>query len=74
MKTESVDTEELGELFERGMKANRILRKQNITPPRPKCSLGVRIQLILGAIITIAVVIALIYAMIMLLWSAFFTN
>ena len=74
METESVDTEELGDLFKRGMEANRILRKQNITPPRPKCSLGVRIQLILGAIIAIAIVIALISGMIMLLWSAFFTN
>jgi len=74
METESVDTEELGDLFKRGMEANRILRKQNITPPRPKCSLGVRIQLILGAIIAIAIVIALISGMIMLLWKAFFAN
>ena len=74
METESVDTEELGDLFNRGMEANRILRKQNITPPRPKCSLGVRIQLILGAIIAIAIVIALISGMIMLLWKAFFAN
>ena len=74
METESVDTEELGDLFKRGMEANRILRKQNITPPRPKCSLGVRIQLILGAIIAIAVVIALICGFITLLWKAFFVN
>ena len=74
METETVDTEELGDLFNRGMQTNRILRKQNITPPRPKCSLGVRIQLILGAIITIAIVIALISGMIMLLWKAFFAN
>ena len=74
METETVDTEELGDLFKRGMEANRILRKQNITPPRPKCSLGVRIQLILGAIITIAIVIALIFGFIMLLWEAFFVN
>jgi hypothetical protein len=74
METESVDTEELGDLFKRGMEANRILRKQNITPPRPKCSLGVRIQLILGAIIAIAIVIALIYGFITLLWKAFFAN
>ena len=74
METESVDTEELGDLFERGMEANRILRKQNITPPRPKCSLGVRIQLICGAIITIAVVIALICGFITVLWKAFFAN
>ena len=74
METETVDTEELGDLFTRGMEANRILRKQNIIPPRPKCSLGVRIQLILGAILTIAVVIGLIFAMFTLLWSAFFTN
>lgn len=74
METETVDTEELGDLFNRGMEANRILRKQNITPPRPKCSLGVRIQLILGAIITIAIVIALIYGFITLMWEAFFTN
>jgi hypothetical protein len=74
METESVDTEELGDLFNRGMEANRILRKQNITPPRPKLSLGMRIQLVCGAIITIAVVIALIYGMITLLWEAFFAN
>ena len=74
METESVDTEELGDLFNRGMEANRILRKQNITPPRPKCSLGVRIQLILGAIITIAIVIALIFGFITLMWEAFFVN
>ena len=74
METETVDTEELGDLFNRGMETNRILRKQNITPPPPKCSLGVRIQLILGAIITIAVVIALIYGMFTMLWSAFFVN
>lgn len=74
METETVDTEELGDLFNRGMEANRILRKQNITPPRPKCSLGVRIQLILGAIITIAIVIALIFGFITLMWEAFFVN
>ncbi len=74
METESVNMEQLGDLFTRGMETNRILREQNVIPPRPKCSLGERIQIILGAIITIAVVIALIYAMIMLLWSAFFTN
>ncbi len=74
METETVDTEELGDLFNRGMEANRILRKQNITPPPPKCSLGIRIQLVCGAIITIAVVIALIYGMITLLREAFFTN
>ena len=74
METETVDTEELGDLFTRGMEANRILRKQNIIPPRPKCSLGVRIQLILGAILTIAVVIALIYGFITLLRKAFFVN
>jgi hypothetical protein len=74
METETVDTEELGDLFKRGMEANRILRKQNITPPRPKCSLGVRIQLILGAIIAIAIVIALICGFITLLWKAFFIN
>ena len=74
METETVDTEELGDLFERGMEANRILRKQNITPPPPKCSLGVRIQLILGAIITIAVVIALFCGFIMVLREAFFAN
>ena len=74
MDTESVDTEELGDLFTRGMETNRVLRKQNIIPPRPKCSLGVRIQIILGAILTIAVVIALIFGMFTMLWSAFFTN
>jgi hypothetical protein len=74
MDTESVNMEELGDLFTRGMETNRVLREQNIIPPRPKCSLGVRIQLICGAIITIAVVIGLIYGMITLLWSAFFTN
>ena len=74
METETVDTEELGDLFTRGMEANRILREQNVIPPRPKCSLGVRIQLILGAILTIAVVIALIYGFITLLWKAFFVN
>ena len=74
METETVDTEELGDLFNRGMEANRILRKQNITPPRPKLSLGIRIQLVCGAILTIAVVIGLIFGMITLLWSAFFTN
>jgi hypothetical protein len=74
MDTESVNTEELGDLFTRGMETNRVLREQNITPPRPKLSLGMRIQLVCGAIITIAVVIGLIYGMITLLWSAFFTN
>mgnify|MGYP006092221567 FL=1 len=74
METETVDTEELGDLFTRGMETNRVLREQNIIPPRPKCSLGVRIQLILGAIITIAVVIALIFGMFKLFSSAFFTN
>jgi hypothetical protein len=74
MDTESVNMEELGDLFTRGMETNRVLREQNITPPRPKCSLGVRIQLILGAIITIAIVIALIFGFIMLLWEAFFVN
>ena len=74
MDTESVNMEELGDLFTRGMETNRILREQNIIPPRPKCSLGERIQLILGAIITIAVVPALIFALFSLLWSAFFTN
>ena len=74
MDTESVNMEELGDLFTRGMETNRFLRKQNVTPPRPKLSLGIRIQLVCGAIITIAVVIGLIYGMITLLWSAFFTN
>ncbi len=74
MDTESVNMEELGDLFKRGMEANRVLRKQNITPPRPKLSLGIRIQLVCGAIITIAVVIALIYGFITLLWEAFFSN
>jgi hypothetical protein len=74
METETVDTEELGDLFTRGMEANRILRKQNITPPRPKLSLGMRIQLVCGAIITIAIVIALIYGFITLMWEAFFVN
>ena len=74
METETVDTEELGDLFKRGMEANRILRKQNITPPPPKCSLGIRIQLVCGAIITIAVVIALFCGFIMVLWKAFFAN
>ena len=74
METETVDTEELGDLFTRGMETNRVLREQNIIPPRPKCSLGVRIQLILGAIITRAVVIALIFGMFKLFSSAFFTN
>ena len=74
MDTESVNMEELGDLFTRGMETNRVLREQNITPPRPKLSLGMRIQLVCGAIITIAVVIGLIYGMITLLWSAFFTN
>ena len=74
METETVDTEELGEQFTRGIETNRVLREQNIIPPRPKCSLGVRIQIILGAILTIAVVIALIFGMFTILWSAFFTN
>lgn len=74
MDTQSVNMEELDDLFTRGMETNRILREQNVIPPRPKCSLGVQIQIILGAIIMIAVVIGLIYAMLTLLWSAFFTN
>jgi len=74
MDTASVNMEELGDLFTRGMEANRILRKQNIIPPRPKCSLGLRIQIILGAIITIPIVIALIFGFITLMWEAFFVN
>ena len=36
MDTESVDREELGDLFERASEANRILRKLGVTPPTPK--------------------------------------
>tara|TARA_Y100000588_G_scaffold326517_1_gene360976 strand:+ start:855 stop:1742 length:888 start_codon:yes stop_codon:yes gene_type:complete len=67
--TGSWDRGKLDRLLETATKAEQILRRQGIDPPRPRLSAGTQIQLVCGAIIMIAVVIGLIYAIMKLLFA-----
>ena len=65
----SWDRGKLDRLLETATKAEQILRRQGIDPPRPRLSARTERQLVCGAIIMIAVVIGLIYAIMKLFFA-----
>ncbi|MBG28903.1 MAG: hypothetical protein CMI31_02715 [Opitutae bacterium] len=67
--TGSWDRGKLDRLLETATKAEQILRRQGIDPPRPRLSAGTEIQLGCAALLFLSVVIGLIYAIIKLLFA-----